>query len=132
MQFQFRECLQKTIRNRIVFSIWGLGFSFPNSCRSALRLIVHPLSQDSDRIPSQVLGELCDALDYAHLSSLLLDNFQIRASSSAQGRTIEDDVFRSFNCLPALPAQRIFHINPQFLQVGTKRPVASYKSDHLP
>nr|CAH7764761.1 unnamed protein product [Callosobruchus chinensis] len=30
-----------------------------------------------------VLCELCDALDYAHLSSLLLDNFQIRASSSA-------------------------------------------------
>nr|CAH7747255.1 unnamed protein product [Callosobruchus chinensis] len=70
----------------------------------------------SDRVPSQVLCELCDALDYAYLSSLLLDNFQIRASSPAQGMTIEDGVFRSFNCLPALPAQRTFHINPQFLQ----------------
>nr|CAH7757191.1 unnamed protein product [Callosobruchus chinensis] len=111
--------------------------------RRAIRLIgipaltyhLQPLSHrraDSDRVSSQVLCELCDALDYAHLSSLLLDNFQIRAFSSAQGRTIEDDVFRSFNCLPALPAQKIFQINPQFLQEHTKRPVASYKSDHLP
>nr|CAH7747813.1 unnamed protein product [Callosobruchus chinensis] len=37
---------------------------------------------DSDRVPSQVLCELCDALDHTHLSSLLLENFQIRASSS--------------------------------------------------
>nr|CAH7765374.1 unnamed protein product [Callosobruchus chinensis] len=88
----YAKILKHLIRYNF-FSVWGLGFSFPHSCRSGLRLIVHPLSQDSDRVPSQILCELCDALDYAHLSSLL-DNFQIRASSSAQCRTIEDYVFR--------------------------------------